>query len=92
VEGGPLFVHAGLDPARPLAAQGDAFWWDVSGFERIQSPYENFGRVVRGFDPLKRAPNHSEYAVTLDAGCGFGGPLRAAQLSPEGALLQLVEA
>jgi serine/threonine protein phosphatase 1 len=92
VEAGALFVHAGLDPTRPLAAQGDAFWWDASGFERIQSPYENFGRVIRGFDPLKRGPSHSEYAVTLDAGCGFGGPLRAAQLSPQGALLQLVEA
>ena len=26
-EGGLLFVHAGVDPARPLTAQGDAFWW-----------------------------------------------------------------
>ena len=26
-EGGVLFVHAAVDPMRPLAAQGDAFWW-----------------------------------------------------------------
>jgi serine/threonine protein phosphatase 1 len=92
VEKGALFVHAGLDPARPLAAQGDAFWWDASGFDRIAPPYETFARVVRGHDPLKRGPRHEGYAVTLDAGCGFDGPLRAAQLSPEGALLRLVEA
>jgi hypothetical protein len=92
VDDGALFVHAGLDPARPLAAQGDAFWWDASGFERIQDRYETFRRVIRGYDPQKRGPQHEGYAVTLDAGCGFGGPLRAAQLSPEGALLQLVEA
>ena len=24
---GCLFVHAAIDPLRPLAAQGDAFWW-----------------------------------------------------------------
>ena len=26
-DSGVLFVHAAVNPMRPLAAQGDAFWW-----------------------------------------------------------------
>lgn len=29
-ERGLLFVHASIDPSRPLTAQGDAFWWGVN--------------------------------------------------------------
>src|SRR3546814_16001928 len=50
-EGGVLFVHAGLDPARSLAEQRDAFWWESGSFARSAGGYAGFARVVRGFDP-----------------------------------------
>ncbi len=30
-----LFVHAGVDASRPLAAQGDALWWGGGGFDAL---------------------------------------------------------
>ena len=90
--GGVLLVHAGLDPNRPLAAQGDAFWWNSAGFSQISSPFGSFSRIVRGFDPAAGGLNLTGYAVTLDGGCGRDGPLIAAAIAPDGALLELFEA
>ncbi|MBI3451567.1 MAG: hypothetical protein HY057_01780 [Rhodospirillales bacterium] len=91
-----LFVHAGLDPSRPLAAQSDSLWWGSAGFARMDSPYEGFGLVVRGFDRAAstgqpRTMARTPFALTLDAGCGFGGPLVAVCLSAEGETLELLE-
>jgi hypothetical protein len=95
-DGQLLFVHAGLDPSRPLGAQSDSLWWGSPAFARIDQPYEGFRLVVRGYDrghaglrggtPLVAA----DYTLTLDGGCGFGGPLVAACLSPAGELLDQI--
>jgi serine/threonine protein phosphatase 1 len=91
-DGALLFVHAGLDPARPLDAQGDAFWWGTSGFDSIREHYAGFRRIVRGFDPRRRGFIVDEVTATVDGGCGFGGPLVAACFGADGALVDLIEA
>jgi serine/threonine protein phosphatase 1 len=91
-----LFVHAGVDPSRPLDKQGDALWWGHSGWGRIDSPYQGFRRIVRGFarDARTRdsAPAEGGFTLTVDAGCGFGGPLVALCLSPDGEIVDRIEA
>jgi hypothetical protein len=37
-------------------------------------------------------PHLEGYAVTLDAGCGRGGPLLAAEIAPDGMIVDLIEA
>ena len=87
-----LFVHAGLDPGRPLEAQSDSFWWGGSGWAAITEPYGGFARVVRGFDRRQGGRDLDGLAVTLDSGCGFGGPLTAGCFDAAGRLLTLIEA
>lgn len=91
-DGGVLFVHAGLDPARPLADQRDAFWWESGSFARAAPGYGGFSRVVRGFDPAGGGWAEDGIALTIDGGCGRGGPLVAACLAPDGTLLDRLEA
>jgi serine/threonine protein phosphatase 1 len=62
-----LFVSAGLDIARPLAAQGDALWWGGPDFARIDAPFEGFDRIVRGLAPEKTRGEDGPYTLTL---CG----------------------
>ncbi len=50
-DNGVLFVSAGIDAERPLAAQTDSFWWAGRSFAAITGRYEGFRRIVRGFDP-----------------------------------------
>lgn len=89
-DGRLLFVHAGLDPARGLAEQGDRLWWGHAGWATIAGPYAGFVRVVRGYGRGTEA-DASDYALTIDAGCGFGGPLVAACLAPDGEILDHIE-
>jgi len=99
--GGVLFVAAGLNPSRPFEAQGDAFWWEERGFAAVMEGVEDetggraawggFVRLVRGYDRAHGGLVEGRFAVSLDAGCGFGGPLLAAAFSPEGALLEVLE-
>jgi serine/threonine protein phosphatase 1 len=89
---GLLFVHAGLDPERPLSAQGDNLWWGSPGFAALNHPYGEFLRVVRGYDHAHQGPSASAFTLTLDGGCGYGGKALAALLDPKGELLNLVEA
>ena len=91
-EGWLLLVNAGLDPERPLETQFDSFWWGGNGFSRITEPYGRFRRVVRGFDARHPGVVETDYTVTVDGGCGFGGPLLAVCLSPEGEVVDRVEA
>jgi hypothetical protein len=84
---GPLFVHAGVDPTRPFAMQGDRFWWGGGAFARIDQSFSGFTRVVRGYDPLKGGAKVGEFAATLDGGCGFGGPLICAGFDASGELI-----
>jgi serine/threonine protein phosphatase 1 len=87
-----LFVHAGIDPHRPLSAQSDSFWWGGSGFAAIAEPYGGYKRVIRGFDRRHGGLQETPYTVSLDAGCGFGGVLLAALFAPDGAILQTLTA
>jgi serine/threonine protein phosphatase 1 len=91
-EGSLLFVHAGLDPTRPLETQKDSFWWGVGGFGRIEAPYGGYRRVVRGFAPRHPGLEEGAFTVTLDGGCGFGGPLLAVCLLPDGEIAERLEA
>jgi hypothetical protein len=91
-DGRLLFVHAGLDAERPLAKQGDSFWWDAGGFTKTNGTFENFKRLFRGSDPSGDGLKLDGYAVTLDAGCGTGGPLIAAVIMPDGRIVDIVKA
>lgn len=86
-----LFVHAGLDPSRPLSAQVDAFWWGNGGFDLLDGPYGGFALVVRGSDRSRTGLRTGPFSATLDAGCGFGGPLIAACFGSDGSILQTIE-
>lgn len=90
--GALLFVHAGIDPARPLAAQGDSFWWEAGGFDRVTARFETFGRIFRGYDPARGGAKLEDYAVTLDGDSANGGPLLAASIAPDGTIEELFEA
>ena len=89
-----LFVHAGLDRSRPLAEQGDAFWWRRrdQDFLELGTPFAGFRRVIRGFDPERRGLVETEHAVSIDAGAGRGGPLLACAVARDGAVLDVLQA
>jgi serine/threonine protein phosphatase 1 len=87
-----LFVHAGIDPQRPLSAQSDSFWWDGSGFASIDQPYGDYRRIVRGYDRRHAGWQETPFTLSLDGGCGFGGELLAAQFGPDGTVLHLLKA
>jgi serine/threonine protein phosphatase 1 len=87
-----LFVHAGIDPDRPLTAQSDSLWWNMGGFQRLDRPFDGFRRVVRGFDPNHGGIVEGPHAWSLDAGCGFGGPLMAACFDLSGEVIDAIEA
>lgn len=89
---GLLFVNAGLEPGRPLEAQKDSFWWGGNGFATIDRPYGGYRRVVRGFCPQHPGVALGDFSATLDAGCGFGGPLLAACFAVDGSLVDQIEA
>jgi serine/threonine protein phosphatase 1 len=87
-----LFVHAGIDATRPLAAQGDAFWWGDRDILALGAPFEGFRRVVRGYDRQPRGLVESEFAASLDAGAGRGGRLLAAAFAPDGTVVEVLQA
>ncbi len=86
-----MFVHAGIDPARSLAEQGDSFWWGAGAFDHIARPFETFARIFRGFDPSRQGANLDGYAVTLDGGTQDGGPLLVAGIASDGRIIDLIE-
>ena len=87
-----LLVNAGIDPARPLSQQTDTFWWGGRDFDAIDAPFDGFRRVARGYDARHGGVAVGDVTVTLDGGCGFGGPLVAACFDADGALSEMVEA
>jgi serine/threonine protein phosphatase 1 len=91
-ERGLLFVHAAIDPSRPLAAQGDAFWWGRDDILDLDTAFEGFRRVVRGIDREQRGFVETEFAVSLDGGRGRPGRLFAACFGADGGVLELIEA
>ena len=89
---GVLFVHAAIDPSRPLAAQGDAFWWGRDDILELKSSFEGFRRIVRGIDREQRSFIEREFAVSLNGGTGRFGRLTAACFGAGGEVLELIEA
>jgi len=92
ISGRILLAHAGIDPARPLNAQSDSFWWGSAGFSTLSQPYGDFAMVVRGFDRQHPGVVSTGYTTTIDGGCGFGGPLIACAFDHDGAILDRIEA
>jgi serine/threonine protein phosphatase 1 len=90
-DGRLLFVHAGIEPARTLQAQGDAFWWSATDILELTAPFQRFSRVIRGFDRDRRGLVQRDFAISLDAGAGRGGPLLAAAFAPDGEVLDLLQ-
>lgn len=86
-----LFVHAALDPARPLSEQRDAFWWGRYDILETTAPVQGFRRIVRGFDRDRRGLVESEFGVSIDAGAGRGGPLLAACFAADGSVAETIE-
>lgn len=86
-----LFVHAGLNPERPLHDQGDMFWWGGKHFDGLQAPYAPFQKVVRGYDSERRGIDLNCVKASLDGGCGFGGTLVCAGFTPLGDTFELIE-
>jgi hypothetical protein len=89
---GLLFVAAAVDPSRPLAAQGDAFWWGHRDILDLDAPFDGFRRVVRGSDRQQQGFVEGKFAVSLDGGAGRGGCLLAACFDLEGTVLDRLEA
>ncbi len=85
-----LFVHAGLDPSLPLAEQGEILWWG-GGFASIKQPYQGYQHIVRGFEQTHSGVHRTDFTTSLDAGCGFGGPLIAACFDENREIIQLLE-
>jgi serine/threonine protein phosphatase 1 len=73
-----FFVHAGIDPSRPLDRQDrhDLLWMR----QPFLSDPRDYGRlIVHGHTPLKAGqPDLRTNRVNIDTGAGFGGPLTAA--------------
>jgi serine/threonine protein phosphatase 1 len=92
-EGGVLFVNAGIDPQKPLELQRDVFWWGGGGdVLALDAPFAGFRRVVCGYHRKRAGVVETPHAVSLDAGCGFGGALIAACFAPDGSLVERIEA
>jgi len=90
-DGALLFVHAGIDPDKPLELQGDMLWWGGRNILELDAPYAGFRRVVRGHDRRQGGFLESAHAVSLDAGSGLGGRLIAACFAPDGTVLETIE-
>ncbi len=90
-DGRLLFVHAGIEPDKPLDLQGDAFWWCERDILKLTAPYAGYARVVRGIDRLHAGLVETPHAVSIDAGSGFGGPLLAVCFAPDGTVVEQIE-
>ena len=90
-DAGMIFVHAGIDPTRPLDAQGDALWWNTDAFEHMTESYFGTRRIVRGFDPEHRGIVERDFTLSIDGGCGRGGELYAVCLTHDGIVADTVK-
>lgn len=86
-----LFVNCGLDPEKRIVDQGDLFWWAGRQFSQMAKPYNGFTRVIRGYDSDHGGFQETPYSLTVDGGCGFGGPLIAACLDRNGDVEDLLK-
>ena len=74
-----------------MAEQRDAFWWDSEAFASAAGGYAGFARIVRGFDPNGDGWHEDGATLTIDGGCGRGGPLIAACFAPSGEILDRID-
>jgi serine/threonine protein phosphatase 1 len=91
-DGGLLFVHAAVEPSRPLSEQRDAFWWGREDILDLMSPFAGFRRVVIGVDRDRRGVVERAFAVSVDGGAGRGGRLIAACFGLDGAVVDVAKA
>jgi serine/threonine protein phosphatase 1 len=77
-DGRRFFVHAGIDPDRPLDAQRErALLWIREPF--LSDPRDHGRLIVHGHTPQTNgAPDLRANRLNLDTGAVFGGPLTAA--------------
>ena len=87
-----LFVHASVDPGKPLDLQRDTFWWGGRDILELDAPFAGFRRVVRGYDRRHAGLVEAAYAVSVDGGCGFDGRLLAACFTLDGTIVDRLEA
>jgi serine/threonine protein phosphatase 1 len=86
-----LFAHAGVDPTRPLEAQGDVFWWGSSRFAELSEPFDGFRLVVAGFRADHPGVVVAPHSALLDGGCGYGGSLAAACFDLDGRMVDRID-
>jgi len=86
-----LFVNSGINTSLPLDQQGDSFWLNTKSFDQINAPYQHFNYIIRGSDPRQQGVQVKENSISLDSGCGFGGPLTCAQISNTGQITSLLQ-
>lgn len=84
-----LFVPAGYDVRRTLEDQGDHLWFGGAPYSAT-TDMTSYARIVRGFDPLRSGVNTDGVAVTLDGGCGSGGPLICGCFNEDGLLIEVI--
>ena len=76
-----LFVHAGVDPDRPLSEQGPETWMYIRGrFLRSEKACDYV--VVHGHTP-EDAPSDLPWRIGVDTGIYFNGVLSAVRLHGE---------
>ncbi len=85
-----LFVPSGFDSTRSLDDQGEALWWTTAPFRPAGRTQTAYSRIVRGFDSVNGGAVLDDAAVTLDAGCGRGGPLMCGGFTTSGKLVDIV--
>lgn len=91
-QGNLLFVHAGIDPERPLLSQGDRFWWGFKQFDQMAHPYAPFKSVVRGYDPTGKGVQIGPVTISLDGTTPYGRQLICAEMSGKGDVLEVFAA
>jgi hypothetical protein len=87
-----LLVPASFDPTRSLDDQGESLWWTAAQFRVTGRAQGAYSRIVRGFDSVNGGADLDDAAVTLDGGCGRGGPLVCGSFTPSGKLTELIVA
>jgi hypothetical protein len=85
-----LFVPAGFNGARTLDDQADALWFDSENYGATGRGTDGYARIVRGFDTSRDCVNTEGLMVSLDGGCGRGGPLVCGCFDEDGALVEMV--
>jgi len=85
-----LFVPAGYDVTRKLDDQADALWFSNAPYTNVTAEHPALARIVRGFDPMRGGIQTDGLTVTIDGGCGHGGPLVCGCFNGEGKILEII--